>query len=303
MPSEHAISEDTRKTRQGQFTIWSELVKLRLTSMVLITTAIGFCLASAGTLDWILLFNALFGTGLLACGAAALNQYLEKDFDAKMPRTVNRPISAGHIRPETALLAGGAMAAIGLLHLAAKVNLMTSVIGAVTLISYIAVYTPLKRVTSFNTLVGAIPGALPPLMGWTAAGGREAVITPEGWSLVAILFFWQLPHFLAIAWIYRSDYEKAGFKMISIGLNSKQNTGRFAVVSCIALFPAAISPYLMELSGVLYCAGAMVLTAYFIGLSWKFSREMTLDSARKMFYYSLLYLPLLLGLMILGRAT
>jgi len=121
--------------------------------------------------------------------------------------------------------------------------------------------------------------------------------------LVAILFFWQLPHFLAIAWIYRNDYEKAGFKMISIGASASQNTGRFAVVSCLALLPAAISPYLMELSDILYCGGALALTAYFIGLSWKFSQEMTLDSARRLFYYSLLYLPLLLGLMIWDRAA
>ena len=303
MKNEHAISNEAQIARRGQFAIWSELVKLRLTTMVLITTAMGFYLASANAFDWMMLLHALFGTGLLACGAAALNQYLEKEFDAKMPRTANRPIPAGHIRPERALLAGGALAVIGLVYLAVQVNPITSVIGAVTLVSYIAVYTPLKRVTSLNTIVGAIPGALPPLMGWTAAGGREAIIAPEGWSLVAILFFWQLPHFLAIAWIYRNDYEKAGFKMISIGASASQNTGRFAVVSCLALLPAAISPYLMELSGILYCIGAVALTAYFIGLSWKFSREMTLDSARRLFYYSLLYLPLLLGLMIWDRAA
>ena len=303
MKNEHAISNEAQIARRGQFAIWSELVKLRLTTMVLITTAMGFYLASANAFDWMMLLHALFGTGLLACGAAALNQYLEKEFDAKMPRTANRPIPAGHIRPERALLAGGALAVIGLVYLAVQVNPITSVIGAVTLVSYIAVYTPLKRVTSLNTIVGAIPGALPPLMGWTAAGGREAVIAPEGWSLVAILFFWQLPHFLAIAWIYRNDYEKAGFKMISIGASASQHTGRFAVVSCLALLPAAISPYLMELSGILYCGGALALTAYFIGLSWKFSQEMTLDSARRLFYYSLLYLPLLLGLMIWDRAA
>ena len=253
MKNEHAISNEAQIARRGQFAIWSELVKLRLTTMVLITTAMGFYLASANAFDWMMLLHALFGTGLLACGAAALNQYLEKEFDAKMPRTANRPIPAGHIRPERALLAGGALAVIGLVYLAVQVNPITSVIGAVTLVSYIAVYTPLKRVTSLNTIVGAIPGALPPLMGWTAAGGREAIIAPEGWSLVAILFFWQLPHFLAIAWIYRNDYEKAGFKMISIGASASKNTGRFAVVSCLALLPAAISPYLMELSGILYC--------------------------------------------------
>jgi protoheme IX farnesyltransferase len=302
MKNEHAILKPS-DTLRGQFAVWSELVKLRLTMMVLITTAMGFYLASASAFDWVMLLHALFGTGLLACGAATLNQYLEKDFDAKMTRTANRPIPAGHIRPERALLTGGALAAIGLVYLAVKVNPITSVIGAVTLVSYIAVYTPLKRATSMNTIAGAIPGALPPLMGWTAAGGREAAITPEGWSLVAILFFWQLPHFLAIAWIYRNDYEKAGFKMISIGASASQNTGRFAVISGLALLPAAISPYLMELSGILYCGGALALTAYFIGLSWKFSQEMTLDSARRLFYYSLLYLPLLLGLMIWDRAA
>ena len=303
MKNERAISSAIQISRRKQFAIWSELVKLRLTTMVLITTAMGFYLTSADAFDWLLLLHVLLGTGLLACGAAALNQYLEKDFDAKMPRTSNRPIPAGHIRPEKALLAGGAMAAVGLVYLAMQVNLITSVIGAVTLVSYIAVYTPLKRVTSLNTLVGAIPGALPPLMGWTAAVGREAAIAPEGWSLVAILFFWQLPHFLAIAWIYRNEYEKAGFKMISIGSQASKNTSRFAVISCLALLPAAISPYLMELAGILYCGGAAALTVFFVGLSWKFSRDMTLESARRLFYYSLLYLPLLLGLMVCDRAV
>ena len=217
-------------------------IGLRLTTMVLITTAMGFYLASANGFDWALLLHALFGTGILAGGAAALNEYLEKDFDAKMPRTANRPIVTGAISPERALLAGGAMAAIGLVHLAYKVNLITSVVGAVTLISYVAVYTPLKRVTTLNTLIGAIPGALPPLMGWTAATGSTGAIATEGWSLVAILFFWQLPHFLAIAWIYREDYEKAGFRMISEGEQGASNTGKSAVLYCIALIPAAIHP-------------------------------------------------------------
>lgn len=301
MNNKRAISSAIQITRRKQLAIWFELVKLRLTMMVLITTAMGFYLASVNTFGWLLLLHTLLGTGLLACGAAALNQYLEKDFDAKMPRTANRPIPAGHIRPEKALLAGGAMAAVGLVYLAMQVNPITSVIGAVTLVSYVAVYTPLKRVTPLNTLVGTIPGALPPLMGWAAVGGREAAIAPEGWSLVAILFFWQLPHFLAIAWIYRNDYEKAGFKMISIGAQANKNTGRSSVISCLALLPAAISPYLMELAGILYCCGAAALTIFFIVLSCKFSRDMTLESARRLFYYSLLYLPLLLGLMIWDR--
>ena len=298
MKNEHAIVKPSA-TMRGQFAVWSELVKLRLTTMVLITTAMGFLLAST-TMDWPLLLHALLGTGLLACGAAALNQFIEKDFDARMPRTVDRPIPAGHIRPEKALLAGGAMAAVGMLYLALQVNLLTCVIGAVTLISYIAVYTPLKRVTSLNTLAGAIPGALPPLMGWAAATDKLA---PGGWALVAILFFWQLPHFLAIAWMYREDYEKAGFRMISVGETGGSDTGQFAVISCVALLPAALSPWLLGISGGLYCVGAVVLTVFFGGFSWKFLRKLTKDSARRLFYYSLLYLPLLLGLMIWDRSA
>ena len=216
MKSNESIATTERNALREQWAVWSELVKLRLTTMVLITTTMGFYLASAA-MDWALLFHALLGTGLVACGAAVLNQYLEKEFDAKMPRTADRPIPAGRIRPETALLAGGAMGAGGLVYLAVLINPLTSVIGAVTLVSYIAVYTPLKRVTSLNTLIGAVPGALPPLMGWTAAQTHATGIAPEAWSLVAILFFWQLPHFLAIAWMYREDYEGAGFHMISEG--------------------------------------------------------------------------------------
>ena len=300
MNGENAITQE-KGVFSRQFSIWAELIKLRLTTMVLITTAMGFYLASAQTFDWRLLLHALFGTGILACGAAALNQYIEKDFDSRMPRTADRPIPSGKIAPEIALLAGGAMAAIGLIYLAQTVNLITSVIGAVTLVSYIAVYTPLKRVTSLNTLVGAIPGALPPLMGWTAATGQDGTIGPAGWALVAILFFWQLPHFLAIAWIYREDYKKAGFQMISVGENGATYTGRSALFYSLALIPAAISPCLMEISGWIYCTGAVILSVGFVVLSWKFSREMTLESARRLFYYSLLYLPLLLGLMIWDR--
>ena len=302
MKHEAAVMEPKQGFR-AQFALWAELVKLRLTTMVLITTAMGFYLASVNGLDWPLLVHALFGTGILAGGAAALNEYLEKDFDAKMPRTANRPIVTGAISPERALLAGGAMAAVGLVYLAYKVNLITSVVGAVTLISYVAVYTPLKRVTTSNTLIGAIPGALPPLMGWTAATGSSGAIAPEGWSLVAILFFWQLPHFLAIAWIYREDYEKAGFRMISEGEQGASNTGKSAVLYTLALIPAAISPFLLGISSVIYCVGAVTLSLYFAVLSWKFSREMTLESARRLFYYSLLYLPLLLGLMVWDRAA
>jgi len=300
--SNESIAGTERNALREQWAVWSELVKLRLTAMVLVTATMGFYLAST-TMDWALLFRALVGTGLVACGAAILNQYLEKDFDAKMPRTADRPIPAGRIRPETALLAGGAMGVLGLLYLAAQVNLLTSVIGAVTLVTYIAVYTPLKRVTSLNTLIGAVPGALPPLMGWTAARANAAGIAPEAWSLVAILFFWQLPHFLAIAWMYREDYEGAGFRMISEGQHGREHTGRFALISCLALVPAALAPFFLHISGSMYLGGALALSLGFAWLSLRFSREMTLESAKRLFYYSLLYLPLLLGLMVCDRGA
>ena len=190
----------------GRLAVFAELVKARLTLMVLITTAVSFYMG-ATIIDFALLFHVLLGTALVASGAQALNQYLEKDYDALMPRTADRPIPTGRIRPEVALLYGGSAAVIGLLWLAFTVNLLTSVIGAITLVSYVLIYTPLKRVTPLNTLVGAIPGALPPLMGWTAVSG---LITVEGCALVAILFFWQLPHFFAISWMYRDEYAEAG---------------------------------------------------------------------------------------------
>ena len=266
--------------------------------MVLITTAMGFYLAPSSTFNWMLLFHALFGTALLASAAAALNQYAEREYDARMPRTAKRPIPSGDIAPGKVVLFGGVMAILGIIYLAHTVNFITSLIGAITLISYIDIYTPLKRITSFNTLIGAIPGALPPLMGWTAVTGSQGVFAAEAWSLVAILFFWQLPHFLSIAWIYRDDYANAGFEMISKGEKGAANTGQSALLYSFALIPSAISPYLLGVSGTVYFYGALTLSLSFFYLSFIFSREMNLESARNLFYYSLLYLPLLLGLMI-----
>ena len=249
-------------------------------------------------MDWLLLFRALFGTGLLACGAAALNQYLEKDLDAKMQRTASRPIPVGQIAPETALLLGGALSAAGLVYIASQVNLLTSVIGAVTLVSYIAVYTPLKRVTPINTVVGAVPGALPPLMGWTAAGGE---ITEKGLALVAILYFWQLPHFFAIAWIYREEYAKAGFVMLSLDDESGERTSQQAVAYAVSLLPFSILPYAFGMAGAVYFAGAIILGGLYLAFAISFYRKLSIASARRLFIYSIVYLPLLLGLIFLDR--
>jgi protoheme IX farnesyltransferase len=285
----------TEKTR---FTVFSELVKARLTSLVLVTTAVGFYIGMRGSMDWLLLFHTLLGTAMVAGGAAALNQLIEREHDAKMHRTEDRPLPSGRLTPETVLVFGGLISATGLAYLALTVNLLTSVLGIVTLFSYVFVYTPLKRVTTLNTVIGAIPGALPPLMGWTAARGQVNV---EGWSLFAILFFWQLPHFLAIAWMYRDDYARGGYVMLPIVDPDGVRTGRQAISHTIGLMAVSLFPVLLGLAGWYYCAGAILLGAIFLAAAIRFSRRLTMSAARQLFFASIIYLPLLLGLMVLDK--
>lgn len=285
----------TEKTR---FTVFSELVKARLTSLVLVTTAVGFYIGMRGSMDWLLLFHTLLGTAMVAGGAAALNQLIEREHDAKMHRTEDRPLPSGRLTPETVLVFGGLISATGLAYLALTVNLLTSVLGIVTLFSYVFVYTPLKRVTTLNTVIGAIPGALPPLMGWTAARGQ---INVEGWSLFAILFFWQLPHFLAIAWMYRDDYARGGYVMLPIVDPDGVRTGRQAISHTIGLMAVSLFPVLLGLAGWYYCAGAILLGAIFLAAAIRFSRRLTMSAARQLFFASIIYLPLLLGLMVLDK--
>jgi protoheme IX farnesyltransferase len=272
---------------------------MRLTTLVLLTTLVGFYLGSSGPVSWVLMVNLLLGTALLAGGASALNQLLEREHDAKMRRTQDRPLPSGRLTPESVLLIGGACAVGGMLHLALTVNLATALLGALTLGSYILVYTPLKRVTTLNTVIGAIPGGLPPLMGWTAARGE---ITGDGWSLFAILCFWQLPHFLAIAWMYRDEYAKAGFVMLPVVDPTGERTGRQALCHTLGLLPISLCPFLFKLVGPVYLVGAVILGAGYVWSAWQFSRRLTLQRARVLFYASILYLPLLLTLMVLDKA-
>jgi protoheme IX farnesyltransferase len=283
---------------QSWFSVLSNLFKARLTTLVLITTVVGFYVGSKGPMDLVLMFHTLFGTALLASGAAALNQLLEREHDAKMPRTESRPLPSGRLQPDTVLIIGGACSVIGLAYLAFTVNLLTSVLGAVTLISYVFVYTPLKRITSLNTVVGAIPGALPPLMGWTAATGE---VTVGGWALFAILFFWQLPHFLAIAWLYREEYAEAGFAMLPVLDPDGARTGRQAVSHTLGLLPISMTPFLFKLVGPIYLAGAFVLSALFFWFAIQFARTLTNAHARQLFFASIIYLPLLLALMVIDK--
>ena len=275
--------------------VLADLVKARLTTLVLLTTLVGFYVGWRGPMDFALMFHLLAGTALVASGASALNQLLEREYDAKMRRTQNRPLPSGRLQPATVMIFGGVSATLGLIYLALAVNLLTSVIGAVTFVSYLFIYTPLKRVTWLNTAIGAVPGALPPMMGWTAARGE---LSGEGWTLFAIMAFWQIPHFMAIAWIYRDEYAKAGFKMLSVVDPDGLRTGQQAVSHTLALLIVSLCPVLFKMAGNFYLAGALILGAGYLWCAIQFSRQLTLARARQLFLASIIYLPLLLAVMV-----
>ena len=274
--------------------VFADLVKARLTLLVLLTTLVGFYLGESGGVDYLLMFHALFGTALVASGAAALNQLLEREYDAKMRRTAGRPLPSGRLQPATVAIFGGICSVAGLIYLATLVNLLTSVVGAVTSISYLFIYTPLKRVTWVNTLVGAIPGALPPLMGWTAARNE---LSGEGWTLFAILAFWQIPHFMAIAWLYREEYAKAGFIMLPNVDADGSRTAQHAVGNTLALFIVSLCPFLLKMNGQIYLALAVILSTGYFLCAVRFARQLTQTRARQLFLASIIYLPLLLAAM------
>jgi protoheme IX farnesyltransferase len=280
------------------FAVYAELFKARLTFLVLLTTLVGFYIGSIGPVDYLLMLHTILGTALVASGASALNQLWEKDYDARMRRTQDRPLPSGRLQPQSVLLIGCACSVLGLFYLALAVNLLTSLIGACSLLTYVFIYTPLKRVTWLNTVVGAIPGGLPPLMGWTAARGQ---VSPDGWALFGILALWQLPHFMAIAWMYRDEYARAGFKMLPAVDPSGQRTGSQAVTHTLALVPVSLCPSMVNLTGRIYFVGALILGLVFIWSAIQFSRQLTQARARQLFFISILYLPLLLGLMVFDK--
>ncbi|MFM8682545.1 MAG: heme o synthase [Chthoniobacterales bacterium] len=276
----------------------AELVKARLSLLTLATAMAGFALGVKDSWNWLLLAAALGGTALCAGGAAALNQWWEREHDGLMKRTRQRPLPAGRMTSSDALVAGSVLSVSGVLCLALFANLLSASLAAATIIFYILVYTPLKRVTSLNTIIGAVPGALPPLIGWTAARGS---IDAEGLTLFAILFLWQMPHFLAIAWLYREDYAQAGFKMLSEGDESGAVTGRQAVIYSLALLVVSLLPSVFFAYSAVYFYGALVLGVGFTALAGRFAAQGTVPAAKALFLGSIAYLPLLLGLMVLAR--
>lgn len=291
-------ADAAERMRSRVVTDFAELVKARLTLLVLLTTAVGFYLGSAEPVSFTRFCHAVFGTALAAAGAAALNQWWERRLDAQMIRTKTRPIPGGRMSPRDAIIIGGALAFAGVVYLSIACNWLSAVLAAVTILIYIFAYTPLKRLTTWNTLVGAIPGALPPMVGWAAARGSAEW---PAWSLFAILFFWQMPHFFAIAWMYREDYARAGFRMLSSSDANGARSGRQTVAFAILLLAASALPSLLGLTSRNYLPLELLLTIAFLALAARFAMRRDTLSARQLFFGSILYLPLLLIVLVLTK--
>jgi protoheme IX farnesyltransferase len=289
---------------------YTQLCKARLMAMVLVSTAVGYVLASQGTIHWTGLWLTVLGTGLAAGGAATLNQLLEADRDARMERTRNRPLPSGRISRPHALVFGVTLALAGLGILNEFVNPHTALLGLANLVIYLAVYTPLKPRTSLNTLVGAICGALPPLMGWSAVGevsnlpsGGLASNWPGALILALVLFFWQIPHFLSLAWLYRDDFARGGFCMLPVIDRTGRLTCLAIVVYSLALMPLALLLTLCKVTGYLFGAASLVLGLGLFLLAVQLRATRTRLAARRVFLASIAYLPLLLALMVADMRT
>jgi protoheme IX farnesyltransferase len=276
------------------------LGKLRIAAMVLLVTAAGFCMAGPGPADLGLLLHTLLGTGLVAFSANALNQWLERDLDARMERTRDRPIPAGRISPHEALALGAATALFGLGHLALAVNALSAIVAALTIGLYLLAYTPAKRWTVYNTWIGAVPGALPPVIGGAAAAGT---VTGPVWLLFAILFVWQLPHFFAIAWMYRADYAAGGYRMLSVVDPTGAATARQTVATTVVLLLVGLAPAALGYVRPAAAIGAAALGLALLAVSLRMALRLTDAHARWMLLASVIHLPALMALMLLGRSA
>ena len=288
--------ETGRPTFASHTRDYLELSKSRIVLMVLITTAAGYLFA-APHVSALLLMHTLVGTALVAAGTNALNQYVERELDGRMHRTRTRPLPAGRITPRAALLFSSAVAVIGTVYLAIAVNWITAALGALTLTSYIFVYTPLKRISTICTLIGAVPGAIPPLMGWTAARGH---IELGGVILFGILFLWQLPHFMAISWMYRDDYARGGFAMLSVRDTDGVAVARQAVVYTLLLIAVSLAPAFLGMTGVVYLIGAAACGAALLLTAVRFASDRGGRNARTLFMTSNLYLLTVMLLLVVN---
>ncbi len=275
-----------------------ELTKPRIAFMLVLTSAAAFFLGTKGNFDFLLFANAMIGITLLAFGVATLNQYLERDTDVLMDRTAKRPLPTGRITPNEALIFGLVQCVVSEIYLFALVNPLTAILGLIVIVGYVLLYTPLKTRTTASTAIGAIPGAMPPLMGWTAAANE---ITLGAWALFTMLFLWQFPHFLAIAWMYRDQYAKAGIKMLPVVEPSGRITARQIVLFSIMLVPVSLAPFFLGFAGPFFLAGASVLGVWFLVESIKTARAKTVERSRRLLMVSVLYLPLIFVLAVLDH--
>jgi protoheme IX farnesyltransferase len=275
------------------------LMKVRLNFFVLVTTFFGYLLARKGVaMEWDILFHTLIGTAAAAFGSAAFNQLMEIDLDLLMKRTADRPLPARRMSPVTAFAVGWMLSAVGIIHLAVMVNAQAAYLTAATVAIYVFIYTPMKRMSSMNTLVGAIPGAIPPMIGWVGGGG--GLFTPEAWFLFGILFFWQLPHFVAINWLCRAEYEDAGYKMWSNGDFSGKKSGVLCAVFALVLAVFSLMPGIWGFANVLWLVGGPIFGLAIMALAFRFINDGERKSCRVLFFSTLLYLPAALTLLLIA---
>ena len=275
-----------------------ELTKPRMNLLVIITTMVGFCMASKGSIDWLLMLHTVLGTALTAASAAVLNQLMERRHDAKMPRTADRPIVTGRISPMEALAYGCTIGIAGVTYLALAVNILTACLGLATLLIYLLIYTPLKRITSLNTVIGAVPGAIPPVMGFTAVDGALSI---QAVTVFGILFIWQMPHFLAIAIMYKQDYQAGGFKMLPCIDVDLHLTGRMILLYAAALLPVSLLPAILGMAGAVYYVAAVILGMGFLSYASACVKTHSRSDAKQLFFASIIYLPLVLGVMLFDK--
>lgn len=297
-PTTDAQAGPAARSAASRLRAFFELTKPGITRLTVMTAAVGYYLAAAGPIDWVRMIHLIVGTALAASGTNALNQVAERHIDARMRRTRVRPLPSGRLGAREAAQFSWGTALIGLLYLSWFVHPATALVVAATLVSYVFVYTPLKRRTSLATLAGAVPGALPIVAGWTAAGHG---MSPVAWSLFWILFLWQLPHFLALAWIYRDDYRQGGLAMLSVFDPDGEQTGRQAMLYGLTLLPVSLLPTLLGLTGSTYFFGALALGIAFAGLGAAMMARRTEQRAKRLFLGSIIYLPALLLLMVFDK--
>ena len=275
-----------------------ELTKPRIALMLVLTSAAGFYLGAAKGFDAMLFVNSMIGIALLAFGVATLNQVWERKTDALMERTAKRPLVTQKLSFTEALAFGISLCLVAEIYLAFLVNGLTAILGLTVIVGYVLLYTPLKTRTSASTAIGAIPGAMPPLMGWTASANE---ISLGAWALFALLFLWQFPHFLAIAWMYKEQYAKAGILMLPVIEPDGKITARQIVIFTVLLLPVSLAPYFLGFAGLIYLVGASLLGLWFLAASIKTARAKSVEQARKLLLVSVLYLPLVFALMVLNH--